>query len=300
MKKIIFTIILSLFSITHAISAPAMYSVDYKLLICLHPLMANYDPVYGQHLRSDIDLNDLGIQQSIAQQTLKNSMKASEKQKALNEELEKLNAELEKLHMTPADWENSNNSKTQKANSLIKKIYDMQIKIEKVWDDVMNPMYLSKPQSDKITETVLNDIDNQLAILSKELGGALIIDSDYQAVQLAPKSISELRMVGGTGTSIRLYQTLLNTEPPDILPMYKDNPANIATYKKMQEDEMNANIAAVISKSPLYGAVPGLRGRLVLISGKDFDLTTKVLERIFKLHRVKPDIANRILQQIRQ
>lgn len=299
MKKLIINLFL-LFFATQCTAAPAMYSVDYKLLICLHPLMAMYDPVYGQFLRSDINFTDLKAYESVSKQIVKNSQKAMEQTEEIDKKLTALIVELEKLRMTPREWENPQSAKTQKALSLNQQIENLNAKKDAIWENVMSPKYISKKQSDVIINQVLNEIDSQLINLSKELGGALIIDSDYQAIQLQPKSITDLKVAGGTPMSIRLYQDVLNFEMPEILPMYSDIPENVAAYKKMVMEGLESDIAKVISKSPLYGAIPGLRGRMVLVGSRDFDLTNKVLERIFKSHRVKPDIANKILQQISQ
>lgn len=297
-------------------ATPAMYSVDYKLLVALHPQMANYDMVIERHLRPDVNFADMDRLNAINMQIASLSMQAYQRAEKLMQDLDRVNLDLARMDdrmlgkVVEFDTEkqqfqgdNTRRSQAQKLAQLQAQRSEIENQIVKVWDEVMNPLYLSRAQSKQIVESVLSEIDLMLEGMSRQLGGALIIDSDYQAVQLAPEKITAAPVVGADPLSIRLYQSLLNSDlVGDVPDVYKRDP-ELSRYasamRKDIEDSFDRNIAMQISKSPLFGKATGVRGRMVLAGGQDFDLTRQAVENIFKKHGVRADIASRILALIK-
>lgn len=293
-----------------------MYSVDYKLLIALHPKMANYDMVIERHLRSDLDFANMEKLNDVNMKIASLSIDANRKAEKVMREYDRVAAELAKIenrmsgNLLEFDQErkqfqgdNTQRSQLVKIAQLKSQQRGYEEQIIKIWDDVMNPLYLSRAQSRQIVEASLAEIDLILEGLSRQMGGALIIDSDYQGVQFAPDRVTAAPVVGAPPLSIRLYQSLLNsTLIGDVPDVYKRDP-ELSMYasgmRKDIEDAFDRNVAMQISKSPLFGKTAGIRGRMVLAGGQNMDLTRQVVESLFKKYAVRADIANRILSQIK-
>lgn len=293
-----------------------MFSVDYKLLIALHPKMANYDMVIERHLRSDLDFTNMEKLNDVNMKIASLSIDANRKAEKVMRDYDRVSAELAKIenrmsgNLLEFDQErkqfqgdNTQKSQLVKMTQLKAQLRGYDEQIVKIWDDVMNPLYLSRSQSRQIVESALAEIDLILEGLSRQMGGALIIDSDYQGVQFAPDRVTAAPVVGAPPLSIRLYQSLLNsTLIGDVPDVYKKDP-ELSMYasgmRKDIEDAFDRNVAMQISKSPLFGKTAGIRGRMVLAGGKNMDLTRQVVENLFKKYAVRADIANRILSQIK-
>ncbi len=317
-KKLCFliTILVVLFAAVASAAVPPMYFVDYKLLIALHPKMGNYDMVLERHLRSDINFADMERLNTLNLQIASLSTAAHQRVEKLMQDLDRVELELAKIdeHMTGQITEfdsnrqqfkgdNTRRGQTAKAAQLQTQRQEIDSQIAKVWDEVMNPLYLSRAQSQQIVESVLGEIDLMLEGMSRQLGGAVIVDSDFQAMQPLPEKITAAPAVGADPLSIRLYQSLLSSNlVGDVPDIYKRNP-ELAQYASAMrrdiEQGFDRNIAMQISKSPLFGHAVGLRGRLVLAGGQNHDLTRQVLENVFRKYGVRADIAGRILALIK-
>lgn len=293
-----------------------LYTVDYKLLLALHPKMASYDMVLERHLRSDINFADMERLNAINIQVASLSIEANRRVEKLTREIDKIAIELSRIEnrmigntlefdneKQQYHGDNTQRSQIIKITQLKAKQREIENQIVKIWDEVMNPLYLSRAQTKKIVDSVISEIDLLLESFSRQLGGAVILDSDYQAVQVAPKRITSSPAVGASPLSVRLYQSLLNSDlVGDVPDVYKNDPELSRYASGMRRDieaAFDKNIATQISKSPLFSNVPDIRGRLVLAGGQELDITKKVLESIFQKHAVRADIANRILSQIR-
>lgn len=316
-KKIVLLSLLMIACQSACLAAlPSMYFVDYKLLITLHPKMGNYDMVLERHLRPDVNFTDMERLNAVNEQIASLSMSAHQRVDKLLLELDRVNLELSKLDERMAgqvaefdsqkkqfQGDNTRKSQSAKVTQLLATRRELDNQIVKIWDEVMNPLYLSRAQSQQIVESVLEEIDLMLAGLSRQLGGAMIVDSDFQAAQLMPEKITSAPVVGADPLSIRLYQSLLQSNlVGDVPDIYKKNPELAQYASSMRRDIEQAfdrNIAMQISKSPLFGRAAGLRGRLVLAGAQNNDLTRQVLENIFKKYAVRADIATRILSQIK-
>lgn len=295
---------------------PGLYTVDYKLLLALHPKMANYDMVLERHLRSDINFADMERLNAINLQVASMSIEANRRVEKLTREIDKIAIELSRIENRMSgnilefddekkqfQGDNTRRSQMIKITQLQAKKREIDNQIIKIWDDVMNPLYLTRTQSKQIVEGVINEVDLLLENFSRQLGGAIILDSDYQSVQFAPERITSSPAVGASPLSVRLYQSLLNSDLVGNVPdLYKSDP-ELARYASGMRRDIEAafdrNIATQISKSPLFSKVPEIRGRLVLAGAQNLDLTRRVLEAVFQKHAVKADIASRILSQIR-
>lgn len=295
---------------------PGLYTVDYKLLLALHPKMGNYDMVLERHLRSDINFADMEKLNAINLQVASMSIEANRRVEKLTRELDKIAVELSRIENRMSgnilefddekkqfQGDNTRRSQMIKITQLQAKKREIDNQIVKIWDDVMNPLYLTRTQSKQIVESVINEVDLLLENFSRQLGGAIILDSDYQSVQFAPERITSSPAVGASPLSVRLYQSLLNSDLVGNVPdLYKSDP-ELARYASGMRRDIEAafdrNIATQISKSPLFSKVPEIRGRLVLAGAQNLDLTKRVLEAVFQKHAVKADIAGRILSQIR-
>jgi len=317
MKKILFAFFCLLGFTLHAQGVhPGLYTVDYKLLLALHPKMASYDMVLERHLRSDINFADMERLNAINLQVASLSIEANRRVEKLTRELDKISIELSRIENRMSgnilefdeekkqfQGDNTRRSQQIKITQLQAKKRELDNQIVKIWDDVMNPLYLNRAQTRQIVDGVINEIDLLLENFSRQLGGAVILDSDYQAIQFAPERITSSPAVGAGPLSVRLYQSLLNSDLiGDVPDLYKKDP-ELARYASGMRRDIEAafdrNIATQISKSPLYSKVPEIRGRLVLAGAQNLDLTRKVLEAVFQKHAVKADIASRILSQIR-
>lgn len=316
MKKVLFLCLIMAGALSVVFAAPAMYSVDYKLLIALHPKMANYDMVIERHLRSDVNFADMNQLNALNMRIASLSIAAYQKTEKLLRDKDRVELELARLdnRMTGkiADFdhekmqfqgENTRKSQLLKISQLKAQLSEIDNQTVKIWDEVMNPLYLSRAQSKQVVESVLSEIDLMLEGMSRQMGGALIIDSDFQAIQFAPERITAAPVVGADPLSIRLYQSLLNSDLVGNVPdVYKNDP-ELARYasamRKDIEDSFDKNMAKQISKSPLLGKTAGIQGRLVLAGAQGFDLTRQAVENMFKKHGIRADIASRILALIK-
>lgn len=293
-----------------------LYTVDYKLLLALHPKMASYDMVLERHLRSDLNFADMEKLNAINMQVASLSIEANRRTEKLTRDLDKIAIELSRIENRMSgntlefdeekkqfDGDNTQRSQIVKITQLQAQRREIENQIVKVWDDVMNPLYLTKGQTKQIVDGVISEIDLLLENFSRQLGGAVILDSDYQSVQFAPQRITSSPAVGASPLSIRLYQSLLNSDLiGDVPDVYKSDP-ELSRYASSMRSDIEAafdrNIATQISKSPLLSNVPEIRGRFVLAGAQNIDITRKVLESLFQKHAVRADIASRILSQVR-
>lgn len=317
MKRMIllFFCLVSVFAGAQGVNS-GLYTVDYKLLLALHPKMASYDMVLERHLRSDINFADMERLNAINMQVASLSIEANRRVEKLSRELDKVAIELSRIEnrMTgnilefddekkQFQGDNTRRSQLVKMTQLQAKQREIENQIIKIWDEVMNPLYLTRAQTKQIVDGVINEIDLLLESFSRQLGGAVILDSDYQSIQFAPQRITSSPAVGASPLSVRLYQSLLNSDLVGSVPdVYKNDPELSRYASGMRRDieaAFDRNIATQISKSPLFSKVPELRGRLVLSGAQGLDLTRKVLEAIFQKHAVRADIASRILSQVR-
>ena len=189
--------LLALILIAFSASAtPPMYTVDYKLLVGLHPRMGGYDLVLERHLRSDINFAD-------SDQLNRINMKIASSSFEANRQVEKLQRQMDRLQLEKAKIENrmtgvvvefdkdlgkfegdsSRKHQARKISDIDRDIAVVQAKIDLIWDKVMDPLYLSKGQSRKIVDSVLSEIDLMLEQFSTQLGNAVIIDSGHHPLQ---------------------------------------------------------------------------------------------------------------------
>lgn len=298
------------------LAVPPMYFVDYKLLMALHPKMSNYDMVMERHLRSDINFADAEKLNAVNMQIASLSMLAHQRVEKLTQDMDRVNLELAKVdsgmlgRIADFDTEkgqfqgdNTRRSQSAKIAQLQAQRQEIENQIDKIWDEVMNPLYLSRSQSRQLVESVLNEIDLMLEGMSRQLGGAIIMDSDYQATQLVSEKNTAAPTVGADPLSIRLYQSLLNSNlVGDVPDVYKRDPELVPYASAMRRDieqSFDRNISMQISKSPLLGRALGVRGRLVLVGGQNLDLTRQAVDNIFKKYGIRADIAGRILALIK-
>ncbi|MEW6708948.1 MAG: hypothetical protein AB1403_03925 [Candidatus Riflebacteria bacterium] len=312
-KKIV--LIWACFFSLAAFAAPPMYTVDYKLLVGLHPKMGSYDIVLERHLRSDINFSDSNRLNELNLQIASASMQANQRIEELQRDLDRLLAEKAKVEnrMTGVvefdeelgryDGDSSRKHQARKISEIEMDIVAVQAKIDAIWDNVMNPLYLSRQQSRKIVESVLAEIDLMLEQFSTQLGNAVIVDRDFLGSQMQADKVTSVPSVGADPLSIRLYQSLLHSDlVGDVPDAYKRDPELRKYASQMRrdiEDSFDRNISMQISKQPLYGNLPGFRGRLFLAGAQNLDITRQVLEKIFVKHAVKADIAARILAQVK-
>lgn len=297
-------------------AVPPMYFVDYKLLVSLHPKMANYDMVLERHLRSDVNFSNMDQLNAVNLQIASLSMAAHQRVETIMRDLDRVNLELSRLNerMTGQiaefdsekkqfQGDNTRKSQATKIAQLMAQRGEIENRVVKVWDEVLNPLYLSRAQSSQIVEATLNEIDLMLEGMSRQLGGAIIMDSDYQATQIVPAKVTAAPVVGADPLSIRLYQSLLNSDlVGDVPDVYKRDPEMAKYASAMRRDieqSFDRNIAMQMSKSPLFGHAAGVRGRLVLAGGQNVDLTRQAVEQILKKYGIRADITNRILALIK-
>ncbi len=315
-KALIITVFLVFCQIIPVMAAPAMYFVDYKLLVALHPKMGNFDMVLERHLRSDINFADMDQLNAINLQVASLSLQAHQRVETLMRDLDRVDLELAKVEEKVAgqisefdnergqfQGDNTRRSQQAKIAQLYEQRRQIDGKIVQVWDEVLNPLYLSRAQSKQIVESVLAEIDLMLETMARQLGGAVIMDSDYQAMPIIPEKVTAAPVVGADPLSIRLYQSLLHSNlVGDVPEFYKRDP-QLAQYASAMrrdiEQSFDRNIAGQISKSPLFGQVIRPRGRMVLAGGQSLDLTRQALEQVFKKYAVRADIAARILALIK-
>lgn len=315
-KALIITVFMVFCQIIPAMAAPAMYFVDYKLLVALHPKMGNFDMVLERHLRSDINFADMDQLNAINLQVASLSLQAHQRVETLMRDLDRVDLELAKVEEKVAgqisefdnergqfQGDNTRRSQQAKIAQLYEQRRQIDGKIVQVWDEVLNPLYLSRAQSKQIVESVLAEIDLILETMARQLGGAVIMDSDYQAMPIIPEKVTAAPVVGADPLSIRLYQSLLHSNlVGDVPEFYKRDP-QLAQYASAMrrdiEQSFDRNIAGQISKSPLFGQVIRPRGRMVLAGGQSLDLTRQALEQVFKKYAVRADIAARILALIK-
>ncbi len=317
MKRFVLLLLCLITAVTSAQSVNSgLYTVDYKLLLALHPKMASYDMVLERHLRSDLNFADMERLNNINMQVASLSIEANRRVEKLTREIDKVAIELSRIEnrmigntleyddeKNQFHGDNTRRSQIIKITQLKAKKREIENQIVKVWDEVMNPLYLTRAQTKRIVDSVVNEVDLLLEGFSRQLGGAVILDSDYQSVQFSPQRITSSPAVGASPLSVRLYQSLLNSDLiGDVPDLYKSDPELSRYASGMRRDieaAFDRNIATQISKSPLFSNVPDISGRLVLAGSQDLDITKKVLESIFQKHAVRADIASRILSQLR-
>jgi|GEM_PF-1476191 len=291
---------------------PGMFTVDYKLLVALHPSMANFDLVLGRHLRTDIPFQDQEGMAKLSREINALSVKA-------RAEADKIQKDIDKLLLQKADLENrmshnvvefhqekgtltgasTQKIQGQKLGEVAQRVAALHEQQNKVWDDVMNPLYLPRPQSHQLVEKALAEIDSFLDEASRSHGGAMIIDRDFVRVQVPSTSIPQAHTTGADPLSIRLFQSLLQTDLVGKVPeFYLKNPdlqRYAGTMRQQMEQSFDRNVAAQISKAPLFETVLGMRGGLFLTGAERADLTRSILTQIYQKHKIKTDVAQRIL-----
>lgn len=315
-QTLIIAVLLVFCQIIPALAAPAMYFVDYKLLVALHPKMGNFDMVLERHLRSDINFANMDQLNAINLQVASLSMQAHQRVETLMRDLDRIDLELAKIEEKMSgqisgfdnergqfQGDNTRRAQQTKIAQLHEQRRQIDGKIVQIWDEVLNPLYLSRAQSKQIVEGVLSEVDLMLEAMARQLGGAVIMDSDYQAMPIIPEKVTSAPVVGADPLSIRLYQSLLNSNlVGDVPDLYKRDP-QLAQYASAMrrdiEQSFDRNIAGQISKSPLFGQIIRPRGRMVLAGGQNLDLTRQMLEQIFKKYAVRADVASRILALIK-
>lgn len=295
---------------------PPMYSVDYKLLVGLHPKMGSYDIVLERFLRPDINFADGNQLDQINLRIASASVEANRRVEELQRQIDRFLYEKSRIEnkmtgtmleyneeMGQFAGDSSRKHQARKITEIDRDIATVQAKIEKIWDEVMNPLYLGRQQSKKIVESVLGEIDLMLQQFSTQLGNAVIIDSDYLGEQLQTVQFAGAPSVGADPLSIRLYQSLLQSDVAGKVPEPYLRDPELRKYasqmRRDMEDSFDRNISMQISRQPLYGKVPGLRGRFILAGPQNLDITRQVLEKIFVKHAVRPEIAARILSQVK-
>lgn len=316
MRYLLSAFVLMLCFVSIGIAQPQIYFVDYKLLVGLHPRMGGYDIVLERFLRSDINFADSNELNEINLRIASASMEANRKVEELQRQLDRFFSEKSRIENIMSgrkvefnedlgryDGDGSRKQRNRKIAEIDRDIEGIERKIEKIWDEVMNPLYISRQQSKKVVRSVLDEIDLMLQQFSTQLGNAMIIDSNYLGQELQPQRVSGAPSVGGDPLSIRLYQSLLNSDLiGDVPEPYRRDPELRAYASRMRadiEESFDRNIAMQISKQPLYGKLPGFRGRFILAGPSNLDLTRQVLEKIFLKHGVRQDIAARILAQVK-
>lgn len=297
-------------------SIPGIFTVDYKLLLALHPSMSNFDLVLGRHLRSDVSFQDMN-----------NLNEQNKKMNALNSQIKKkvdeIQKEIDKLLLQKGDIEkrvlgnvieyNSEQRKytsqetraiqEKKISEYDKKILELESKKTELFDSVLDPLYITRQQSNDRINKALAQIDSVLQNLSRQHGGAMIIDRDFTRVMTAPKSVHQSHEAGADPLSIRVFQAILEMKlTPNIPDIYLNKPElrQLANRAKTDlEASFDKNVAAQISKSPQFNAALSQWGRFFLVGAEKADLTKLALDEIYKLNNINPDFARRIISQVR-
>jgi len=223
---------------SQAVPVPGMYVVNYGLLVTLHPAMANFDMVLGRHLRTDLPFQDQAAMARLTDQI--NALSARARAEA-----DQVQTEIDKLLLQKTDLENrlgqnvvefnpergtftgeqTRQIQLQKMRELDRSVAALQERQNRIWDDVMNPLYMPRAYSQKLVEQTLAQIDALLEEFSRARGGAMILDSDFVRVQPRPTSIPVAHTTGADPLSIRLFQSLLQSDLVGRVPdVYLQNP----------------------------------------------------------------------------
>ncbi|MFZ2961272.1 MAG: hypothetical protein WA705_30725 [Candidatus Ozemobacteraceae bacterium] len=294
---------------------PGMFTVEYKLLLALHPYMSNFDIVLGRHLRSDVNYKDPTALSEINKKINALSVKAGEQTPAIQKEIDKLRLQISDIQQRSQSiigvanaerggFTGQNTQQIQKAkiSELERQVLALEEKREAVSEATLDPLYLSRAQSRERINQALTQIDAILEAFSRQRGGAIIVDRDFVRVQIPAQHIPSVQEAGADPLTIALYQSLLEADfIGKVPPRYLSDPELRPYANKMVTQlagSFDRGVAGQIARAPLSAKLLGIRGRLFLTGTSGTDLTREILAEIFRQNRIPNEISQRILAQI--
>ncbi|MBF0408297.1 MAG: hypothetical protein HQM10_13185 [Candidatus Riflebacteria bacterium] len=289
---------------------PPTVTVDYKLLFLLHPLMAEFDWSLGRHIKKDIDMaNSVSLSKLNSQMNQLND-KAKSNCAIIEKEIEKVTLEIAKIEQsgnlplatTPAalDLNEILGKIKAKKKELLAKIEGLKAERDKHMDSVFDPMYLSREESQKISNKAIKEIDAILEKFSSENENALIIDKAFLPQRKVTESYFPTVESCTNLLNIGLKQTLLEFNMKLPVPeksIYANDPETLKKFEGTlsRKKEFEKFISTVLSKYPAVNSILGLDSRLFLIGGKNNDITSKILKEILISYKVSESITEAIL-----
>jgi hypothetical protein len=314
---------------------PGMYTVNYKMLFLFHPLMADFDLQLGRHLRKDVKLEDQKVMQNVqAQMTAlnKGAMKAIAE---LQRKIELLQVDLDNLDYRKKGLVESRLADTagkkagarplppslkkleaglavasepwkvvQAAKDELQKEIDALRKAQsEAYDSVYDPMYLSRSESEARVGRAIREIDGLLENYSRQHGNAVIVDADFVTTATPPQEFRSTLENCSNYLTIGLRQKLLDfdlTLREEIPPLYAQSSESRDMYVQamVQPKKLDEMVSRTVSKMPWVQAALATRGRLLLVGGDQADITVEILRGLFAAHKVKDDVAKRILELV--
>ncbi len=299
-----------------AAGLPVMYSIDYKMTLALHPLMANYDLVLGRHLRGEIAFHDTKVMNEVNARINQLNAAAQPRIKSLQKKFDLLAIERSKVgermqamvgqanaERGTFDQVQTNKAQKGKIADLDRQMVEIQAQMQAAQDEVLDPIYLTRAQSKERINQALTEIDHLLANISAQRGGAIIIDRDFvRPTPLQSQQINTAATVGADPLSINLFQKVLTGDLVARIPEVYQKDPELQRYAAQMRAQMatgfDRNVATQMSKAPLYAAIPAT-GRLFLVGGEQADLTRQVITEIYRQHNVRTEVAQRILAAIK-
>lgn len=310
-----FGVLVVVFGMAASASAiPPMYTVDYKLLVLLHPKMAEFDLTLGRHLKPGVQVSDQKTRDALAREMEALNVEAKKTVDLQQQVIAKLSQEQSEagaamrsrvIDVKPGStasaalpvvmWE----EEQKRRAALQKRIDDARHLQEEALDRVFDPMYLTRAESQAIIDGALAEVDGLLERLSEEKGGALILDADFVRgapvpVRFHPAVSPCLDLV-----NIGLRQSLLeydfsNDKMPDLYTKRPELQAKFAEAMQRMKG-FESGIATTLSHYPGVAAALGARGRLILAGGKQQDLTRQVLGDLYKKYQVRDEVTSKLL-----
>ncbi len=304
-------------------SFPGIFAVDYKLLFLLHPFMVDFDLLVGRHLRSDVNLKDGKVLEKLSKEIASLNSGAKKKVEDIQRHIDSCYREIEKLEKErKSAFEGPvNSSASSPILKIDSEIRERNLQIDRfkkkqteITDSVFDPMYISRAESQNRINAALMQIDATLNKFSQAKEGALIVDSNYIRCPNTYNNFHPAPEACFNFLSIGLKQDLLefNPSPGDMGEKMRANYLKPEMQKvfseiigkdfqKKLEETMNKTsyfntaFATTLTKYPGIAPILGTKGRLFLAGGNNIDISKEILAEIFKINKVREEIADKIL-----
>jgi len=294
-----------------AFSQGGWASVDYTLVLALHPRMAWYDFSVQRFYRSNIPMNNESELEKLRKKAAAVTLEMKSSVERVDRERNRILKEMTDLELSRKNTINTmlkenkdvtliSKSYDLKSTRLAKEYADKEKEYEKVRNAGLDVFYLNRTDSDNYLSSIMSEIDQILKQLSRERGNIAIIDRSFLIAPATtyqpPTAIPGFGLLGS-----QLYAQLLKTDfsVPKGSDAPETPPDHIQRVVTGIEGRFKEDLEKVLTQIPaLHPIVANVRPRFFLAGGED--LTMLVIQQVFKLNKVPAEIEQRVLRLLPQ
>jgi len=299
--------------------------VDSRLLLILHPSMANFDYSTGKFFRPGVagkkpeelqkelnaawnriqpKLRELMSRQSRIIQGRADML--ARRDETLNMMMSKAAVGKEKVRDYPQTIGDFEKKYNQELEGFSKQLADIDNQIKTLTDEAYSPVYLTIAESNQQLERIKLEIDDLIKQTANETGTAVVIDSSFGAPALKK---SDKLCVIPTQTepvdtlSSNLFHFFSNWEPPapGQIPMADGTKVDAATHLVPRMTENKIQTLKQFLDFRLYLPQNGSTfspGKFFVLGG--VDLTPQVAWKIFSKYRIPQEIQNAYMYVVKE